>query len=75
VTVVQFKRCKKHNPISQAIGLEFEFDLEGWKIVNRNWIAPFLQELEPNSFVAGLGIPAGSTLSYAMMNVYVQQMG
>jgi hypothetical protein len=37
----------KHNPISQAIGLEFEFDLEGWKIVNSNLIAPFLQELEP----------------------------
>jgi outer membrane receptor protein involved in Fe transport len=64
-----------NNPISQAIGLEFEFDLgEGWKISEKgrmsfnkgNWIAPFSAGVgTTNSFVAGLGIPAGSTLSYA----------
>ncbi|MFT6731005.1 MAG: outer membrane receptor protein involved in Fe transport [Glaciecola sp.] len=66
---------KGNNPISQAIGLEFEFDLgEGWKISEKgrmsfnkgNWIAPFSAGVgTTNSFVAGLGIPAGSTLSYA----------
>jgi outer membrane receptor protein involved in Fe transport len=65
-----------NNPISQAIGLEAEFDLgEGWKISEKgrisfnkgNWIAPFSAGVgTTNSFVAGLpGIPAGSTLSYA----------
>lgn len=66
---------KGNNPISQAIGLEFEFDLgEGWKISEKgrvsfnkgNWIAPFSAGVgTTDSFVAGLGIPAGSTLSYA----------
>lgn len=64
-----------NNPISQAIGLEAEFDLgEGWKISEKgrisfnkgNWIAPFSAGVgTTNSFVAGLGFPAGSTLSYA----------
>ena len=66
---------KGNNPISQAIGLEAEFDLgEGWKISEKgrisfnkgNWIAPFSAGVgTTNSFVAGLGFPAGSTLSYA----------
>lgn len=67
---------KGNNPISQAIGLEFEFDLgEGWKISEKgrisfnkgSWIAPFSAGVgTTNSFVASLpGIPAGSTLSYA----------
>jgi hypothetical protein len=66
---------KGNNPISQAIGIELEFDLgEGWKISEKgrisfnkgNWIAPFSAGVgTTNSFVAGLGIPAGSTLSYA----------
>lgn len=65
-----------NNPISQAIGLEAEFDLgEGWKISEKgrisfnkgNWIAPFSAGVgTTNSFVAGLpGIPTESTLSYA----------
>lgn len=66
---------KGNNPISQAIGLEFEFDLgEGWKISEKgrisfnkgSWIAPFSAGVgTTNSFIAGLGIPSGSTLSYA----------
>ena len=67
---------KGNNPISQAIGLELEFDLgEGWKISEKgrisfnkgSWIAPFSAGVgTTNSFVAGLpGVPAGSTLSYA----------
>lgn len=66
---------KGNNPISQAIGLEFEFDLgEGWNISEKgrisfnkgSWIAPFSAGVgTTNSFVAGLGIPTGSTLSYA----------
>jgi outer membrane receptor protein involved in Fe transport len=66
---------KGNNPISQAIGLEAEFHLgEGWKISEKgrisfnrgNWIAPFSAGVgTTNSFVTGLGFPAGSTLSYA----------
>jgi outer membrane receptor protein involved in Fe transport len=72
---------KGNNPISQAIGLEFEFDLgEGWKISEKgrisfnkgNWIAPFSAGVgtanslvATGSFAAGIGIPVGSTLSYA----------
>ena len=72
---------KGNNPISQAIGLEFEFDLgEGWKISEKgrisfnkgNWIAPFSAGVgtanslvAAGSFLAGVGVPVGSTLSYA----------
>jgi len=64
-----------NNPISQAIGLEFSFDLgEGWKITEKGrisfnkggWIAPFTAGFgETNSFVAGLPVPQPVTLSYA----------
>ncbi|MGB6269921.1 MAG: TonB-dependent receptor [Olleya sp.] len=64
-----------NNPISQAFGLEFSFDLgEGWKISEKGrisfnrggWIAPFSAGFgETNSFVAGLPVPQPVTLSYA----------
>ncbi len=78
---------KGNNPISQAIGLEFEFDLgEGWKISEKgrisfnkgSWIAPFSAGVgtanslvAAGSFAAGIGIPVGSTLSYADNNASV----